>query len=182
VRRIQNRAADKLRQTGLKLTPQRLAILGYLDGNTVHPSAEDIYRSVSRKYPTMSFATVYNTLDALKGRGRLIELAMDPGRRRFDPNAEPHSHLMCVRCRRIEDVHIDCVVELPDTSDKGYEVLGSSVEFYGICPACREKRVQSIKSGRWIKWQSSSAKNAARPGTRGASRRNAPGAGKRAPW
>ncbi len=51
---------ERYRETGLKLTPQRLAILEYLDGNTSHPSAEDIYISVKEKFPTMSFATVYN--------------------------------------------------------------------------------------------------------------------------
>ncbi len=60
---------EKYRRLGIKLTPQRLAILEYLNGNTDHPSAEDIYRTVSKKYPTMSFATVYNTLGTLKTAG-----------------------------------------------------------------------------------------------------------------
>ena len=57
---------EKYRNVGLKLTPQRLAILNYLEGNKEHPSAEDVYKAVSRKFPTMSLATVYNTLESLK--------------------------------------------------------------------------------------------------------------------
>ncbi|MFZ2197327.1 MAG: transcriptional repressor, partial [Thermodesulfovibrionales bacterium] len=56
---------NKYRNIGFKLTPQRLAILSYLEGNKEHPSAEEIFRAVSDQYPTMSFATVYNTLAAL---------------------------------------------------------------------------------------------------------------------
>jgi hypothetical protein len=57
----------------LRLTPQRMAIFDYLKGNKTHPSAEDIYRAVSRRFPTMALATVYNTLAALKRRGQLLE-------------------------------------------------------------------------------------------------------------
>jgi len=55
---------NKYRNIGLKLTPQRRDTR-YLEGNKEHPSAEEIFRAVSEKYPTMSFATVYNTLAAL---------------------------------------------------------------------------------------------------------------------
>ncbi|MCK5426958.1 MAG: transcriptional repressor, partial [Thermodesulfovibrionia bacterium] len=54
---------EKYRDIGIKLTPQRIAILNYLSGITTHPSAEQIYKAVSKEFPTMSFATVYNTLD-----------------------------------------------------------------------------------------------------------------------
>jgi Fur family peroxide stress response transcriptional regulator len=62
---------EKYRDIGFKLTPQRLAILDFLQGNKKHPSAEDIYRSVHKKFPTMSLATVYSTLSALKEKGSL---------------------------------------------------------------------------------------------------------------
>ena len=65
----------KYKDIGLKLTPQRLAILDYLDKNFDHPTAEDIYADIKDKFPTMSFATVYKTLESLReistGRGRL---------------------------------------------------------------------------------------------------------------
>jgi Fe2+ or Zn2+ uptake regulation protein len=54
---------------GLKMTPQRIAIIDYLKGNTTHPSALDVYKAVSERFPTMSFTTVYNTLQTLRDKG-----------------------------------------------------------------------------------------------------------------
>ncbi|MGC1454926.1 MAG: transcriptional repressor, partial [Nitrospirota bacterium] len=74
----------KYRDIGFKLTPQRIAILDYIIGNKDHPSADDIYREVSKKFTTMSLATVYTTLAALKERGVVLELTMDPDKKRYD--------------------------------------------------------------------------------------------------
>lgn len=125
---------------GFKLTPQRLAILSYLDGNKDHPSAEDIYKVISKVFPTMSLATVYNTLDLLKERGGISELTIDPDKKRFDPNTEHHHHLICVRCRRIMDVHTDLDFSLPLNNTGGFEITGTHIEFYGVCPECKKVR------------------------------------------
>jgi Fur family peroxide stress response transcriptional regulator len=131
---------EKYRDSGLKLTPQRLAILEYLDGNKEHPSAEDIYRAVSKKFPTMSLATVYNTLMTLKQRGLVKELTMDPLRMRFDPQPTPHHHLICMDCRKIIDIHIRLRVNLPEMEQEGFEIVGNHIEFYGRCPKCKNKK------------------------------------------
>jgi Fur family peroxide stress response transcriptional regulator len=130
---------EKYKKMGLKLTPQRLAILDYLDGNKNHPSAEEIYREVSKRFPTMSFATVYNTLEALRRRGSILELTIDPHKKRFDPNTELHHHLICTKCRRIEDVHRNYDLSVPSTYKSGFEITGNHIEFYGICPACSDR-------------------------------------------
>jgi Fur family peroxide stress response transcriptional regulator len=118
-----------------RLTPQRIAILDYLRGNKTHPSAEDIYRVVSKKFPTMAVATVYNTLAVLKKRGQLKELNIDPTRARYDPDTSPHHHLMCTGCKVIVDLDGNFPLTMPTTA---FEVTGSRVEFYGLCPKCRE--------------------------------------------
>lgn len=128
---------EKYRKIGLKLTPQRLAILDFLEGNKMHPSADEIYEEVSKKFPTMSFATVYNTLEALNERGNIMELTIDPEKKRFDPNTEPHHHLICTRCKRIEDIHAHFDLSVPGVQKKGFDLTGNHVEFYGICPACK---------------------------------------------
>ncbi|MCL5062188.1 MAG: transcriptional repressor [Nitrospiraceae bacterium] len=129
---------EKYKDIGLKLTPQRLAILDYLDGNKEHPSAEDIYRAVSKKFPTMSFATVYNTLETLRQRGGVLELTIDPDKKRFDPNIEPHHHLICLKCKRIVDIHGDYKLGVPNGEKAGFEIIGNHIEFYGICPKCKK--------------------------------------------
>lgn len=125
---------------GLKLTPQRLAIISYLDGNLSHPSASDVFKTVSTNFPTMSIATVYNTLDTLREKGVIKELSIDSEKKRFDPNPTPHHHLICLKCKEIIDVFTDFSLDLMETEKCGYEILGNHVDFYGICPKCKEQK------------------------------------------
>ena len=129
---------EKYRHLNIKLTPQRLAILSYLNGNKSHPSAEDIYRAVQKEFPTMSFATVYNTLDALKNKGNVQELKIDPDKKRYDPNSAKHHHLICIKCKKIIDIHKDFSLNLTRELTRGFDILGNSIEFYGKCSKCRK--------------------------------------------
>ncbi|MBI5055180.1 MAG: transcriptional repressor [Nitrospirae bacterium] len=128
---------EKYRHLNIKLTPQRLAILSYLNGNKTHPSAEDIYKAVQKQFPTMSFATVYNTLEALKKRGGVIELKIDDKRKRYDPDSTRHHHFICTKCRNIVDINKDYKLSLPDELKKGFDVTGNSIEFFGTCRKCK---------------------------------------------
>lgn len=122
---------------GFKRTPQRLAILAYLEGNTSHPSAEEIFHAVVGKDRTLSFATVYNTLNTLSKAGALRELTIDPSRKRYDPNTGAHHHIICVTCKKVVDVPEEITIDLPKEVAQNFSILGNHVEFYGICPACR---------------------------------------------
>lgn len=124
----------------MKITPQRLAILEYLEGRTTHPSAAEIYKAVSEKYPMMSFATVYNTLEMLRQSGKILELSIDPEKKRFDPNTKPHHHLICLRCKEITDVHRDFKLVLSESERCNYDIVGNHVDFYGICPKCKQEQ------------------------------------------
>jgi Fur family peroxide stress response transcriptional regulator len=123
-----------------KRTSQRLAILDYLEGNTSHPSAEDIYRTMSKKNRSMSFATVYNTLNTLAKAGTLREITIDPERKRYDPDTSPHHHLICVYCGRIVDVPEEVKVDLPEAMARDFTILGNHIEFYGQCASCRKNK------------------------------------------
>jgi len=85
---------ERYKHTGMKLTPQRLAILTYLEGNTAHPSAEEIYAAMSERFPTMSFATVYNTLNLLVEKGLIGMQTIREGAVVFDPNVRKHHHFI----------------------------------------------------------------------------------------
>jgi Fur family peroxide stress response transcriptional regulator len=136
---------EKYRYIGLKLTPQRMAILDFLEGNKQHPSAEDIYRAVHRRFPTMSLATVYSTLSALKEKGNVLELTLDPDKKRYDPETTLHNHLICVVCKRIVDVPEEYQLELPESARQDFAVIKSHVEFYGLCPKCKDETITSVK-------------------------------------
>ena len=135
----------KYKELGLKLTPQRLSILSYLDGNKDHPTAEEIYKKVSKRFPTMSFATVYNTLETLKRQGMIKEVMIEHGKKHFDPNIERHHHLICSKCKRIADIHADFDLAVPEKDIRGFKIIGSHVEFYGICPQCRKVATKEMK-------------------------------------
>ena len=129
----------KYKDTGFKLTPQRLSILSFLEDNTSHPTAEDVYRNVAKRFPTMSLATVYNTLETLKARGKLTEVTIDPEKRHFDPDMRRHHHAICTSCKKIIDIFTDFDLSASEKEMQGFHVTGSHVEFYGLCPDCIHK-------------------------------------------
>jgi len=93
-----------VRSSGLKLTPQRMAIVRELAADPTHPTAQELYERLRSSMPTMSFATVYNTLDALAAAGLCAALSLAPGPARFDPNMAAHHHAVCDRCGLVRDV------------------------------------------------------------------------------
>jgi len=128
----------KLKKLGLKLTPQRLAILKLFEGNTKHLSAEEIYKQLKPQYPSLSLTTVYNTLEVLAGAGEMQEIRITADKRHFDPNPVPHGHFLCRICESIYDLDTATLqVKTPFNID-GYLVEEYTLYFYGICPKCRE--------------------------------------------
>jgi Fur family peroxide stress response transcriptional regulator len=121
------------------MTPQRIAILEFLERDTNHPSAEDIFNRVRKKYPTVSFATVYNTLEALKKRGDIVEITIDPERKHYEPSTSPHHHIVCIICKKISDVFVDYseALKLPEEVQGEFIATGNHVDFYGVCKGCR---------------------------------------------
>ncbi len=135
-----DRIIGRLRQEGLKVTPQRIAVLKFLDGNTGHPSVEEIHRQVASDFPTISLATVYNTLDTLEQIGEVQAVTIDPTRKHYDPETRPHHHVMCTECRRIADVFSDysSVLRVPEALSDQFRVRDASVSFRGVCRDCAE--------------------------------------------
>ena len=129
----------ELKALGLRVTPQRLAILDILRGNRTHPSAENIYERVLKKYPNMSVATVYNTLSKLvKGR-EIQELDIDPKKRRFDPCTSLHHHFYCQACGEVYDVNSDKSFFSNMKRIGGHQIESIQVNFTGKCKACSKK-------------------------------------------
>lgn len=138
----------KYRDIGVKMTPQRLAILEIMEGNRSHPSAQEVYGQLLEVHPTASFATVYNTLEMLKRMGLVRDLTIDRERVRYDPDVTPHHHAICSGCGRIFDVSEDDVpkVGVPSGLSEAFEVTGHHIEFYGICMGCRENALPDALS------------------------------------
>lgn len=127
-----------LRNHGMKITPQRLMIFKILENNTSHPSAEEVFKRVKKIYPTVSFTTIYKTLETLRDLGEVQELIIDEDRKHYDPNTDTHHHVICSNCKKILDVFEDFSqhVKLPDTLKRDYTVSGFQISFHGICKDC----------------------------------------------
>jgi Fur family peroxide stress response transcriptional regulator len=129
----------KYKQLNIKLTPQRLAILDYLEGNRMHPSVDQIFKHVSRRFPSMSYATVYNVVNTLVKHNVVKELSIDPDKKRFDPDMHTHHHLICIKCKKIMDIDVDYSINVPEQALDGFTLMGNHIEFYGLCADCRKK-------------------------------------------
>ncbi len=128
--------AKKLKKMGLNVTPQRLAILEMIRGDRTHPSAEKIHQRLAKKYPGMSFATVYNTLAKLAEAGEILELNIDPNKKRFDPNTQLHYHFYCKACGNIYDVKYDISLTPNIRKIAGHQVETIQLNFKGVCKSC----------------------------------------------
>ncbi len=130
----------KFRERGLKITPQRLAIFNLLDGNTGHPTAEEIYSGLKKDFPNLSFTTVYNILKSIKEAGGIQELLIERERAHYDPDVSLHHHIICTRCGKLRDIFYTNTSEmrLPDDILKEFSVTGHQIHFYGVCRACSE--------------------------------------------
>jgi len=95
--------AGKLTQSGLKVTPQRIAVMQALLKFDHHPTVDEIFREVSQTIPGLSQTTVYNTLDVFVKKGIAQRIATDADVMRYDVVAESHHHLFGVGTARVED-------------------------------------------------------------------------------
>lgn len=133
-----------LKNSGLRLTPQRQAICRLLVESKEHPSAQMIYEQLHNEDHSLSLATVYNTLDALSKIGAVSVLGVVGGDDavRYDADIEPHINLACIRCHRIIDIASPTVLVLEQEVEKnsGYTLLGSRVVYYGLCPDCNNSK------------------------------------------
>ncbi len=131
---------DVLHQAGMRATPQRIAICEFLAGTNAHPTSNDIYEQLKSRYPSLSLATIYNTLEVLAGMGYVNVLgSIGDDKVHFDGNTSPHVNLACIKCHKIVDIQSDYVDQMNSEifQNSGYRIFGARVLYYGICPQCQ---------------------------------------------
>ncbi len=134
---------NTLKTQGKRITPQREAICRLLAETDEHPTARRIYETLKPQFPSMSLATVYNTLEVLVSVGAVNRLgSAGDDSVHYDADTSPHINLACIICHRIIDLpseHIRALqAEVAQASQ--YRILGGRVLYYGICPECQRQR------------------------------------------
>ncbi len=142
----------RLRRDGFRLTPQRMAVLRVLADDTGHPTVEQVYDRVRTDYPTTSLATIYKTIDMLKGIGEVLELSVGESHRYDGRDPRPHPHLICEVCGAITDLTLDGPLGDPAVLSaaasaiadvEGYQDVRPQLEFRGRCASCQSAAAAS---------------------------------------
>ena len=127
-----------LRARGQRVTSQRLLILDALREADRHVSAEQVLGAVSQRLPGLSLPTVYATLELFEEMGIVRRVSAGRGAVLFDPRREPHHHLVCRVCGRVEDLDVsprlDAVASAAQRS--GFEPDATEVVVRGRCKTC----------------------------------------------
>ncbi len=121
-----------LEESNLKITPQRLAILKELDKKG-HASIEEIYENIKEMFPSISLATIYKNINALKEENVINEVCLHQ-KPKFEITKEPHAHFICKKCGKIEDVEFSKVID--KEIEKYYPNSQKELYIYGICKDC----------------------------------------------
>ncbi|MCX5891500.1 MAG: transcriptional repressor [Deltaproteobacteria bacterium] len=131
---------QKLRTSGIAVTPQRLAVLASLLDRHDHPSAEKIYQEVRRQLPAISFNTVYKTLEVLSLKGLIIKVNPLHEVAHYDAETFWHAHLVCRRCRTIVNLYRQPAAPPGFTMEelRGFRVEHQSICCWGLCSGCQE--------------------------------------------
>lgn len=129
-----------IRQMGLKVTQQRMAILESLSGGRAHVTAQEVFEKVNAKYPEIGFATVYRFLRKMAEQNMVTEVRMGglPARYELTPRRH-HDHLTCVYCGQIVEFESPRIEELQEqvAKEHNFRLTHHVLELYGICPRCQ---------------------------------------------
>ena len=141
----------KLKESGLKSTPQRLAIIRVLVESKGHPSVEDICSRLRKDFPGISPATVYRNVMLIKSLGETVEIALAGSGSRYDGRKPyPHPHIICLGCGAIIDPELESLCDMTRevAATSGFEIKSFRLDFFGSCPACRRKNKNTISQKR----------------------------------
>jgi Fur family peroxide stress response transcriptional regulator len=131
---------DLFKNKGLRVTPQRETIFQLLAASKTHPTAEHVYQEARASFPSISFTTVYKTMQTLESSGLLQRFNTGANVYHYDANVQPHPHFICLNCGRVDDLN-----DFPDNiqtyltlaaQNSPNRLLSVSLHFFGYCPQC----------------------------------------------
>ena len=137
-----DRCIREIRERGLKITPQRLAIIDVLvEKGHLHPGANLVYAEARKKARGLSLSTVYATLGEFSRIGLIKTMEFDQMENRYEGNLDEHVNLVCEKCGRIVDYRLPAALEPRDViRSTGFMVIETRMEYYGYCADCLKDR------------------------------------------
>lgn len=136
-----NQFMQQCRSVGLSVTPQRLSIFKCMMNDESHPNPDSIYKRIKEENPTISFATVYKTLETFEKHGIIKLVTALHNTVRYDPITEQHHHIVCINCKKVIDLIDEDLnqLQIPESVINGNQFLDYSIQFNVICKDCRQK-------------------------------------------
>lgn len=124
----------------MRLTTQRQIILEELASVTSHPTANEVYDMVRQKLPRIGLGTVYRNLELMAESGIILKLEVGGTQKRFDATTEPHYHIRCMGCGKVDDIDVSVQHEINMRAAEvsNYSILSHHIEFTGICIDCQK--------------------------------------------
>ena len=135
---------------GRALTPQREVVLQVVRASAEHLTAAEIYAAARRIRPSLSYATVYNSLRYLKEAGLVREITFGNGASRYDRETERHDHALCTRCGKLLDFDLAETVQLMQAAARRSRFRPESIHLtlLGVCPECSAPAKASRRAAR----------------------------------
>ena len=131
---------SKVTSEAQKLTPQRDAVLQVILDREDHPTANEIFEAARQRLPTISYATVYNSLRYLREAGLVHEIKFGDSASRYDRETDRHDHAICNNCGKLVDFDLPQTAELMQAAARKSHFKAESVHLTlrGLCSVCRE--------------------------------------------
>lgn len=136
---------NRLKKCGLRVTPQRMAVMEAVESLHNHPTAEEISRFIHLNNPTIATGTVYKTLDTLVEKELIKRVKTDRDIMRYDSETGWHHHLYCAISDRIEDYYDDELNELLERYFEkkkigGFDIEEIKLQIIGKFPDCDQEK------------------------------------------
>jgi Fe2+ or Zn2+ uptake regulation protein len=127
-----------LRATGRRVTMPRLLVHRALRAGDRHVTAEQLYAELAEQVPSLSAATVYDTLDLLDELGLIRRVSTPRGATTYDSRTDDHHHMICRACGRVEDLDadVDAAAAQRSAQAAGFAVSYAQLTLSGLCSDC----------------------------------------------
>lgn len=129
---------NELLKRNIAPSHQRVMILKYLVENQCHPTVDQIFSALRGIIPTLSKATVYNTLNTFIGAKLVRVLSIEDNETRYDIVTETHGHFKCSSCGRIYNFAVD-IDRYVSEDLRDFQIAEKNVYFKGVCQTCIAK-------------------------------------------